>query len=119
MIIIGLVPALVPVIYWLGAQILNHLSVGPVPFEQIVPILLPFSAMYAVMQYRLVDTDRVITQTWLYVALLALHTLQVTDRLRLDLPPEPRQLSSMRAMLRRWLAHAGWRKGVHRCGSRT
>ncbi|RPI99440.1 MAG: hypothetical protein EHM39_06525, partial [Chloroflexi bacterium] len=75
MIIIGLVPALVPVVYWFGAQMLNHLSVGPVPFEQIVPILLPFSAMYAVLQYRLVDTDRVITQTWLYVALLALLTL--------------------------------------------
>ena len=41
------------------------------------------------------------------VALLALHTRQLSERLHLELPPEPRQLSSMRAMLRRWLTHVG------------
>jgi signal transduction histidine kinase len=75
MVIIGLVPALVPVVYWLGAQMLNHLTVGPVPFEQVVPILFPLSVIYATLQYRLVDTDRVITQTALYAGLLALLTL--------------------------------------------
>ena len=33
------------------------------------------------------------------VALLALHTQLLSDRFHLDLPPEPRQLSSMRALL--------------------
>ena len=41
------------------------------------------------------------------VALLALHAPQLSERFQLELPPEPRQLSSMRAMLRRWLAHVG------------
>lgn len=41
------------------------------------------------------------------VALLALHAPQLSDQFRLELPPEPRQLASMRALLRRWLGHAG------------
>lgn len=41
------------------------------------------------------------------VALLALHMPQLSNRFQLELPPEPRQLASMRAMLRRWLGHAG------------
>jgi PAS domain S-box-containing protein len=40
------------------------------------------------------------------VALLALHAPQLSERFTLELPPEPRQLSSMRALLRRWLMHA-------------
>ena len=41
------------------------------------------------------------------VALLALHAPQLADWFQLELPPEPRQLASMRAMLRRWLGHVG------------
>ncbi len=41
------------------------------------------------------------------VALLALHAPQLSNRFQLELPPEPRQLASMRALLRRWLGHAG------------
>ncbi len=41
------------------------------------------------------------------VALLALHAPRLEDHLRLELAPEPRQLASMRALMRRWLAHAG------------
>ncbi len=41
------------------------------------------------------------------VALLALHTPRLGDQFRLELPPEPRQLASMRTLMRRWLSHAG------------
>ena len=40
------------------------------------------------------------------VALLALHAPRLSESFRLEMPPEPRQLSSMRALLRRWLNHA-------------
>ena len=40
------------------------------------------------------------------VALLALHAPQLSESFRLEMPPEPRQLSAMRALLRRWLNHA-------------
>ena len=40
------------------------------------------------------------------VALLAMHAPHLSDQFRLELPPEPRQLASMRSMLRRWLGHA-------------
>ena len=39
------------------------------------------------------------------VAMLALHAKQLTEHFKLELPPEPRQLSSMRSLLRRWLVH--------------
>jgi anti-sigma regulatory factor (Ser/Thr protein kinase) len=39
------------------------------------------------------------------VALLALRTVPMADRFRVELPTEPEALASMRAVLRRWLAH--------------
>ena len=40
------------------------------------------------------------------VALLALHSPPVAERLALTLPPVPAELASMRALLRRWLSRA-------------
>jgi PAS domain S-box-containing protein len=39
------------------------------------------------------------------VALLALHSPPLTNRLHLELPPEPDRLAPMRALLHRWLRH--------------
>lgn len=75
MVVIGLVPALLPVLAWfLGALIFGEPAPVIYTFNQVFPILLPLSALYAVLQYRLVDTDRVITQSFLYTALLVLLT---------------------------------------------
>ncbi len=41
------------------------------------------------------------------VAILALRTLPLGDRLRLDLPADPKALASARRALSRWLTHAG------------
>jgi anti-sigma regulatory factor (Ser/Thr protein kinase) len=41
------------------------------------------------------------------VALLAIHTLPLGDRFLLELPSDPSRLAGMRALLRRWLRHAG------------
>lgn len=73
MILIGLVPAMIPMLMWLGwLAISGDEQASLLIFNQILPVLLPFSAMYAVSQFRLVDADRVITQSTLYGALLAL-----------------------------------------------
>jgi len=40
------------------------------------------------------------------VALLSLFAPELTDRFSLEMAPEPGQLASMRALLRRWLHHA-------------
>ena len=40
------------------------------------------------------------------VALLALRSLPMEDRFRIEFPAEPESLASMRALLRRWLRHA-------------
>ncbi len=39
--------------------------------------------------------------------MLALHTQPLGDRLLLELPSDPSRLAGMRALLRRWLQHAG------------
>ena len=41
------------------------------------------------------------------VALLALRNVPMADRFAVELPVEPEALASMRALLRRWLRHAG------------
>ena len=41
------------------------------------------------------------------VALLALHNVPMADSFAVELPVAPETLSSMRALLRRWLAHVG------------
>lgn len=41
------------------------------------------------------------------VALLTLRNVPISDRFRVDFPNAPEALSSMRALLRRWLRHAG------------
>jgi CRP-like cAMP-binding protein len=41
------------------------------------------------------------------VAMLALHTLPLGDRLLLELSSDPSRLAGVRALLRRWLQHAG------------
>jgi serine phosphatase RsbU (regulator of sigma subunit)/anti-sigma regulatory factor (Ser/Thr protein kinase) len=43
------------------------------------------------------------------VALLSLYAPELSDSFRLELAPEPERLASMRALLRRWLTHAGAR----------
>ena len=40
------------------------------------------------------------------VALLALRSLPVSDRFRIEFPTEPESLASMRSLLRRWLGYA-------------
>ena len=40
------------------------------------------------------------------IALLALHSPVLSERLRLELPGDPVELASMRLLLRRWLRHA-------------
>ena len=40
------------------------------------------------------------------IALLALHSPVLSERLRLELPGDPAELASMRLLLRRWLRHA-------------
>ncbi len=76
MIIIGLVPALLPIGFWFGSLLIaGQALAGLVAFNQVLPVLFPLSAMYAVLQYRLVDTDRVITHSILYAALLAIMTV--------------------------------------------
>jgi len=42
---------------------------------QLIPVLFPLGALYAAFQYRLLDTDRIITQSVLYSALLLLLML--------------------------------------------
>jgi signal transduction histidine kinase/CRP-like cAMP-binding protein len=75
-VIIGLIPMLLPLGLWFGSLVVgDHPLAGLVTFNQVFPVLFPFSMMYAVLQFRLVDTDRVITQTFLYGALLALMTV--------------------------------------------
>ena len=46
------------------------------------------------------------------VAILTLRNLPVADHFRVDFPAEPEALSQMRAMLRRWLRHAGAADGA-------
>jgi signal transduction histidine kinase len=71
MLLIGLLPMLVPMGVWLASLIVSGEELmGLVAFNQVLPILFPLSAMYAVSQFRLVDTDRVITQSTLYTLLL-------------------------------------------------
>jgi signal transduction histidine kinase len=75
-VIIGLIPMLLPLGVWFASSVASgHPLAGLVTFNQVLPVLFPFSMMYAVLQFRLVDTDRVITQTFLYGALLALVTV--------------------------------------------
>ncbi len=76
MVILGLVPALVPIVWWFVALwVGGGLDGSLVVFNHLLPVLLPLSAMYAILQFRLVDTDRLITQTALYAALLGAMTL--------------------------------------------
>ncbi len=76
LVILGLVPAMLPLAIWFVDLLLTG-DAAPMlyAFSQTFPILLPLSAIYAVLQYRLVDTDRVLTQSFLYTALLVLMTI--------------------------------------------
>lgn len=75
MVLLGAVPALVPGLaltgWWFAT---GHLSSALVPFLAVLAVLFPISAAYAVLQFRLVDTDRVITQSLLYGAMIVLLT---------------------------------------------
>ncbi|MBN1966749.1 MAG: GAF domain-containing protein, partial [Anaerolineae bacterium] len=76
LILIGIIPALLPALLgfgWLLAA--GRMPAGVLLFGEMLPVLFPLTAMYAVSQFRLVDTDRVITQTALYSALLGLLML--------------------------------------------
>ena len=75
-VVFGLIPALLAVGLWFGGVIFTgDANPSSAVFAQVLPILLPLSAMFAVLQFRPVDTDRVITRTASYAALLALGTL--------------------------------------------
>jgi len=75
LILIGLLPALLPTLIWFGALLLSGAAgAGLVVFSQTLPILLPLTAMYALLQARMVDSDRVITQSALYAVLLLVVT---------------------------------------------
>jgi len=75
MLLIGAVPASVPGValagWWLAT---GHLSNTLLPFVYVLTVLFPISAAYAALQHRLVDTDRVITQSVLYGLMIALLT---------------------------------------------
>lgn len=72
MVIIGLVPVLLLTFYWVIALIASAPIGWHMPFAQLLPVLFPFGAIYAAFQYRLLDTDRIITQSALYSALLGM-----------------------------------------------
>ncbi len=76
MLLIGAVPALAPGValagWWLAT---GHLSNTLLPFVFVLMVLFPLSAAYAVLQLRLVDTDRVITQSVLYGLMVVMLTV--------------------------------------------
>ncbi|MBI5960620.1 MAG: GAF domain-containing protein, partial [Chloroflexi bacterium] len=76
MIVIGQTPMLIPLVLWFGVALFgDQPNSAIIVLAQVLPILFPLAALYAALQFRLVDTDRVITQTTLYGAMLALMTL--------------------------------------------
>ena len=76
MILIGLLPLAIPLLIAFGWQLATGEALDNlIVFNQVLPVLFPLSAIYAASQFRLVDTDRMITQSMLYAALVGLLTL--------------------------------------------
>ena len=76
MLLIGALPALVPGVALAGGWLATgHLSNTLLPFVSVLVILFPLSAAYAALQLRLVDTDRIITQSVLYGMMVVMLTV--------------------------------------------
>ena len=76
MLLLGAAPGLAPGLALAGWWIVTgHLASELVPFLSALVILFPLSAAYAALQFRLVDTDRVITQSILYGLMVAMLTV--------------------------------------------
>ena len=75
MLLIGVLPALLPGLALAGGWLATgHLSNTLLPFVYVLIALFPLSGAYAVLQLRLVDTDRVITQSALYGLMVVMLT---------------------------------------------
>ncbi|MBN1201906.1 MAG: GAF domain-containing protein [Anaerolineae bacterium] len=76
-VLIGVLPALLASIAWIGWELISGemVSSSLQIFYRVLPVLFPLSVMYAISQFRLVDTDRLITQSTLYGLLLGLLVL--------------------------------------------
>ncbi len=73
MVLLGTGPWLASLLIWFGWLVVRgENSFSLLLFIQMLSVLLPISAIYAVSQLRPLDTDRVITGSVLYGALLAL-----------------------------------------------
>ncbi|MBN1680304.1 MAG: GAF domain-containing protein [Anaerolineae bacterium] len=71
MLLIGTAPWLLIILIGLGWQVFTGKpQAGSLVFDQVLPVLFPLSAVYALSQFRLVDTDRVITSSVLYGTLI-------------------------------------------------
>ncbi len=71
---IGALVAVAPIALWLLAELLQRIfgwSWITFPFVFTLPLLVvfPISISYALMQYRLIDTDRIISESLIYAAL--------------------------------------------------
>lgn len=75
-VLLGLVPALLPLLVRYGWwAIAGEPLTGVLPFVYGLLVLLPLSMVYAGVQARLVDTDRLISQSTLYGVLLVILVL--------------------------------------------
>ncbi len=76
MVLFGLVPWLALALVAFGWRlVVGEPLAGLIVFNSVVPILFPLSAIYATLQFRLVDTDRVITQGLLYSLMIGVLML--------------------------------------------
>ena len=66
-----MLPLAIPLLIAFGWQLATGEALDNlIVFNQVLPVLFPLSAIYAASQFRLVDTDRMITQSMLYAALV-------------------------------------------------
>ncbi len=73
LVIMGLIPSLVPGVLWFVMRVVDNQSLSNLlVFVLVLPVVFPLSAIYAILQVRLVDTDRVITNAILYGLLTGL-----------------------------------------------
>lgn len=75
MLLLGLAPWLALVLLGFGWRVATgEPLMSLLLFNQLLPVMFPLTAIYATLQFRLVDTDRVITNTFLYSAMLGVLT---------------------------------------------
>ena len=76
LLLIGLIPGLGPILFEFFWGLIS--GQGPTriyPIDTVLPVLFPLTAVYVVLQFRLLDADHIITQSVLYSALLGLLTI--------------------------------------------